>query len=49
MHHKEQSQFEQSILFNKHNRKDRNRDGFIDKIEQLEEEENKMMIVGRAD
>ncbi|MCB0370616.1 MAG: hypothetical protein KDD45_14615 [Bdellovibrionales bacterium] len=36
-------------MFNKHNRKDKNLPGLIDKIEELEEEENKMMIVGRAD
>lgn len=47
---KEESQFEQSILFNKNNRRDRNiNDAFIDKIEELEEEENRMMIVGKVD
>lgn len=36
---KEQSQFEQSILFNKNNRRDRNAvGGFIEKIEEIEEE-----------
>ena len=29
----EESQFEQSILFNKNNRRDRNLDGLIEKIE----------------